>query len=206
MIRRLLYLLVGTIAVSFGIAAILNSNLGAFSITLSNLAISQWLHIDIAIASFLTELLTLLYAMYHREGFGLTCLCSMTVGSFFTSLFIKILPSNPWMSLFFFVMIAGFALQGKAGFGGSSTNILMEALVKHKGMNLVFTRTIIDGFFLIIAFIAFPSRITIWTLLFTFGTSIAIKYIYKLFKYDPSIVQHSYIILFNKRKEKIHNV
>lgn len=194
MTKRILYLILGTILASLGIASVLHCGLGAFSLTLANKAIAQWCGFDLAIANFLTELVMLLLAIYYKEGFGWTCLCSMTIGSFFTSLFDKILPYSPWLALLFFAMILGFALQGKAGFGGNSTNILMEALVKQKGKSLAFIRSIIDGSFLIIAWIAFPTQITIWTLVFTFGISIAIKYIYKLVKYEPTDIKHDYLI------------
>ena len=194
MTKRVLYLLLGTVLTSLGIVAVLHCGLGAFSITLANKAIAKWCGFDLAIANLITEGAMLAYATYKGEGVGLTAISSLTLGSITISLFDKILPYSPWMAILFFVAIIGWALQGKACFGHGASNILTEALMKTTGRSLVLIRTIIDVVFLIIAFIGYPYMITWLTILVTFGTAPAMKYIYKLFRYEPVDIQHSYLI------------
>ena len=93
--KKFLTLVLGTMITSFGIACVINCGLGAFSITLGNMAIAKWLRVDLAIANFITEGLMIAYATYKGEGLGWNAICSATFGSLTISLFSKWLPCFP---------------------------------------------------------------------------------------------------------------
>ena len=200
MIKKVLLLLLGTIITAFGIASILRCGLGAFSISLANKGIANLLHTDIAVANFITEGIMLLLAIYYKRGVGITTICSMTISGIFISIFEKILPANPWLCIFFILCPIGWCLQAKAGLGNGSSNELMEALVEHTGKSITFIRFCIELVFLIIAWLLLPDMITIFSVIITFGTAPAINFIYKLFKYNPTQVQHDYLISKKKKQ------
>ena len=199
MTKRIFYLLLGTLLAAIGITGTLHSG-AAFAITLANKGLAQLFHIDIALANFITEGIMLLFALKYREGIGLSAICSMTLSGIFISIFDRIMPYSPWLVLLYIVAVVGWTLQGMSRFGCGATNILMEALHKCTGKSIVFIRICIECIFLIIALLTLPSMVNCYTILITFGCPYAIKYIYKLFKYDPSTTQHDYIITFNKKK------
>ena len=118
----------------------------------------------------------------------------MTISGVFISIFDKIMPYSPWLILLYFVAVFGWALQGRSAFGHGASNILNEALMKCTGKSLVFIRFCIEITFLIIAALTMPSMINIYTITLTFGCPYAIKYIYRLVGYNPTQVQHDYLI------------
>jgi uncharacterized membrane protein YczE len=198
--KRIFYLLIGTLLSSLGIAGVLHSTLGAFAITLTNKGLSQLFGVDIAVANFVTEGIMLLLALKYREGIGWTSIASMTLSGIFISFFDKILPYSPWLALLYFVAVIGWSFQGLAQFGHTASNILNEALMKCTGKSLAFIRLIMESIFLIIAWLTLPSMVNWFTILISFACPYAIKYIYKLFRYEPKEVEHSYLITFNKKK------
>ena len=95
--KRLFNLVSGITVSSIGIACVLNSGLGCFSLTAANTALTNWFGISLSMAGMIMEGLMLLYATYKGEGIGLTAIINATFGSIAMDLFHLILPKSPWM-------------------------------------------------------------------------------------------------------------
>ena len=198
LIKRIIMLVVGNVFVGLGVACVIHSSLGAFSITLAVQSIGIWLGLSLAAANFLVEGVLLLLATYYKEGIGWTALSSLTIGSMSIGFFNKILPFETMLWVGVFLLPLGWALMGKCGWGHTSSNILTEALMKKTKIGITPLRMLIDGLFLVIAFIGLPHMINWFTLFLTFGTGPILKVFYNLLRYDPSKVEHEYLITFKK--------
>ena len=195
--KKIFNMIIGTTLASLGIACILNSNLGCFSITACYKALSDLFNIPLAIANTLIEVLMICYAIHKGEGLGLTAIFNATYGALMINLFHSILPCTKILGFGGFLLPIGWCLMGKAGMGDTGTNILTRALMKSTGKHLSLIRVFIDGIFLIIAYIGAPQYVTWFTLLITFGCGPLLQLVYKLMGYEPIKIKHKFLI--NKR-------
>lgn len=195
--KKIFNMIIGTTLASLGIACILNSNLGCFSITACYKALSDLFNIPLAIANALIEVLMICYAIHKGEGLGLTAIFNATYGALMINLFHSILPCTKILGFGGFLLPIGWCLMGKAGMGDTGTNILTRALMKSTGKHLSLIRIFIDGIFLIIAYIGAPQYVTWFTLLITFGCGPLLQLAYKLMGYEPIKIKHKFLI--NKR-------
>ena len=76
MLKRLTTLFIGNTLAALCIAMVINSGLGCFAVTSTNLAIANFFNISLGTAGMLFELAMLLFATYKGEGIGV---CSVAV-------------------------------------------------------------------------------------------------------------------------------
>lgn len=192
--KRVTSLLVGNTIASLGISMLIRSGLGCFALTAGNIAIANWLGITVGIAGMIIELIMLLLATYLGEGIGLTSIVNAIYGSLMIDVFCAIVPANPLMALGVLIAPFGWVLMGRAGFGDTGSNILMNALLKKFGLKISITRGIQEVVFFTLGLLGARNQITWFTIVLTFGLGYLLQFCYKLVKYDPTEIKHSFLV------------
>ena len=192
--KRVTSLLVGNTIASLGISMLIRSGLGCFALTAGNIAIANWFGITVGIAGMIIELIMLLLATYLGEGIGLTSIVNAIYGSLMIDVFCAIVPANPLMALGVLIAPFGWVLMGRAGFGDTGSNILMNALLKKFGLKISITRGIQEVVFFTLGLLGARNQITWFTIVLTFGLGYLLQFCYKLVKYDPTEIKHSFLV------------
>jgi uncharacterized membrane protein YczE len=187
-------LLVRNTIASLGISMLIRSGLGCFALTAGNIAIANWFGITVGTAGMIIELIMLLLATYLGEGIGLTSIVNAIYGSLMIDVFCAIVPANPLMALGVLIAPFGWVLMGRAGFGDTGSNILMNALLKNFGLKISITRGIQEVVFFTLGLLGARNQITWFTIVLTFGLGYLLQFCYKLVKYDPTEIKHSFLI------------
>ena len=187
-------LVIGNTIASLGISMLIKSGLGCFALTAGNMAIANWTGLTVGIAGMIVELTMLLLATYWHEGIGWTSIINAIYGSIMIDVFSAIIPSGPLMALGILIVPFGWVLMGKAGFGDTGSNILMNALLKKFGWSISRMRTIQEIVFFSLGLLGAREYVTWFTILLTFGLGYLLQVCYRLVKYDPTEIQHSFII------------
>ena len=86
----------------------------------------------------------------------------------------------------------GFYFMTASGMGNSSSNGLMNVFQKLTGKSVGLIRTTEDVSFMALGFLL-GGTVNIGTLILTFGFGYLLNFIYRLFKFDPTKVQHQYL-------------
>jgi uncharacterized membrane protein YczE len=187
-------LLVGNTIASLGISMLIKSGLGCFALTAGNMALANWFGITVGTAGMILEIIMLLLATYLGEGIGLTSIVNAIYGSVMIDVFSFILPSNPLMIIGLLIIPFGWVLMGRAAYGDTGSNILMNALLKKYGLSISFMRGIQEVVFLSLGLLGAREYVTWFTIALTFGLGYLLQICYKLVKYDPTKIKHSFLI------------
>ena len=194
MTKRIFKLLLGNTIASFGITCLIKSGLGCFSVTAANIALANWFCITVGISGMILELIMLTIATRMGEGIGVTSIVNATYGSILIDVFNLILPTGTWMVFGLVIAPIGWSLMGKAGLGDTGSNILMNALLKKTKKSIKLIRGIQELVLLIVGFLGARNQVTFFTLILTLGLGYLLEFEYKILKYDPSKVKHSFLI------------
>ena len=192
--KRMTSLLVGNTIASLGISMLIKSGLGCFALTAGNMALANWFGITVGTAGMILELIMLLLATYLGEGIGLTSIVNAIYGSIMIDVFSFILPSNPLMIIGLLIIPFGWVLMGRAAYGDTGSNILMNALLKKFGLKISITRGIQEVVFFTLGLLGAREYVTWFTIALTFGLGYLLQICYKLVKYDPTKIKHSFLI------------
>ena len=187
-------LLVGNTIASLGISMLIKSSLGCFALTAGNMALANWCGITVGTAGMIIEVIMLLLATYLGEGIGLTSIINAIYGSVMIDVFNLIIPVHPIMVLGILIIPFGWVLMGRAGFGDTGSNILMNALLKKYGFSISFMRGIQEAVFLSLGILGARKYVTWFTIALTFGLGYLLQFCYKIVKYDPTSINHSFLI------------
>jgi uncharacterized membrane protein YczE len=187
-------LLVGNTIASLGISMLIKSSLGCFALTAGNIALANWCGITVGIAGMIIEVIMLLLATYLGEGIGLTSIVNAIYGSIMIDVFNLIIPVHPIMVLGILIIPFGWVLMGRAGFGDTGSNILMNALLKKYGLSISFMRGIQETVFLSLGILGARQYVTWFTIVLTFGLGYLLQFCYKIVRYDPTSINHSFLI------------
>ena len=192
--KRMTSLLVGNTIASLGISMLIKSGLGCFALTAGNMALANWFGITVGTAGMILEIIMLLLATYLGEGIGLTSIVNAIYGSVMIDVFNFILPSNPLMIIGLLIIPFGWVLMGRAAYGDTGSNILMNALLKKYGLKISYTRGAQEIIFLSLGLLGARNYVTWFTIALTFGLGYLLQFCYGLVKYDPTEINHSFII------------
>jgi len=193
-LKRIFKLFLGVTIAAFGIALVLNSDLGCFVETATNKGISINLGIPLFAAGMMCEAIMIAIATYYGEGLGWAAIVNGSYGAIMINIFHNILPHAKLLALGAVLIPIGWSLLEKSRFGATGSNILMKALMNKTGKSLLVIRTIIELVFLVAAYILASQYVTWFTLFLTFGTPVVMKYVYKLIGYKPTNINHDFII------------
>ena len=158
------------------------------------MALANWFGITVGTAGMILEIIMLLLATYLGEGIGLTSIMNAVYGSLMIDVFNFIMPSSPLMAIGILIIPFGWVLMGRAGFGDTGSNILMNALLKKYGLSISFMRGIQEVVFLSLGLLGAREYVTWFTIALTFGLGYLLQICYKLVKYDPTKIKHSFLI------------
>ena len=200
MFKRVMITIIGGAISAFGIASLINSGLGCFGITAAYLGLSELTGIPFSMVSLIVEGLMIVYACYKGEGIGLSSILACSYVSILIDVFKVILPVHPVMIVFGICTMLGWAITAVGELGEGATNLLTTVLVKSTGKSVSFIRTMIEVCYFIVAIVTAWDQLSILTLILVFITGKILSMFYKLFKYDPVNVEHSYIIQLKKNK------
>ena len=192
--KRMTSLLVGNTIASLGISMLIKSGLGCFALTAGNMALANWFGLTVGTAGMIIEVIMLLTATYLGEGIGLTSIINAVYGSVMIDVFSLILPTNPLLVLGLLIIPFGWVLMGRAGLGDTGSNILMNALLKKFGLKISYTRGVQEIIFLSLGLLGARSYVTWLTIALTFGLGYLLQFCYGFVKYDPTEINHSFII------------
>ena len=192
--KRMTSLLVGNTIASLGISMLIRSGLGCFALTAGNMALANWFGITVGTAGMILEIIMLLLATYLGEGIGLTSIVNAIYGSVMIDVFSFILPSNPLMIIGLLIIPFGWVLMGRAAYGDTGSNILMNALLKKYGLSISLMRGIQEIVFLSLGLLGAREYVTWLTIALTFGLGYLLQVCYKLVKYDPTEIKHNFLV------------
>ena len=194
LIKKLLKLFSGVVLSSFGITCVIHANLGVFPITATNIAVSNWLGISMGVAGMLVELLILGLALYLGEGVSLTGIVNATLGSLLIDFWNPILPYHPLMVLGILLLPIAWFLSSSVGLGDTNQNLLTNGIIKRTNKSLGLIRTLQESTFMIIGLVGGKGCVTPLTIVLSLFFGKIMEFEYKLLKYDPTKVTHSYLI------------
>ena len=200
MFKRVMITIIGGAISAFGIASLINSGLGCFGITAAYLGLSKVTGLPFSVVSLIVEGLMIIYACYKGEGIGLSSILACSYVSILIDVFKVILPTHPLMIIFGICTMLGWAITAVGELGEGATNLLTTVLVKSTGKSVSFIRTIIEMCYFIVAILTAREYLTIVTVILVFVTGKILDIFYKLFKYDPMTVKHSYLVKMKKNK------
>ena len=200
MIKKLIKLFLGTLLSSFAISLVINANVGCFSITTTNFAFANWLNISVGTAGALVELVILLIAMYLKQGLSFAGIVNGVVGSLLIDFWCPLLPSHTLLALAGIILLPlAWVLTESCGWGASNQNLLTLGLINKTGKSLTFIRTIQEVTLVIIGLLG-SNKVTLFTILLAlfFGKLMSVEY--KLVGYNPSEIEHKFLIKGGKRE------
>ena len=142
--------------------------------------------------------------IYLKEGLSITAIVNMTYGSYMIDVFNKILPTSPFMVLGLLFIGFGWALSAQAGLGDTNNNLLMNGLLKKTGKSIGMIRGIQECSYMIIGLLG-SNQVTLFTVILSLFLGYLLQFEYKLIKYDPTKIKHSYLIKA-KGKSKVGDV
>ncbi len=192
--KRFLRLLAGVLLSSFGITMVIHAGLGVFPITSANLALANWFNISIGMAGLLIESIMMIIAYKMGEGLTLMGVINATVGSMLIDVWSLILPYNPVMILGIFLLPIAWFLSGGAGYGDTNQNLVQNGILKRTNKSVGFIRLCQEVFFLGIGLLGAINHITPLTIVLSLGFGYIMQFEYKLLKYDPTTIKHSFLI------------
>ena len=186
---------IGLILQALGIALVISSGT-TFAITSFNQGISNTFLISYGTASMLVELMTIAINYCFKEKIGLTTVASAVLNGYLVDMFLLLVPTIS-LSLIYLpfgaiIMGTGFYFMTVSGMGNSSSNGLMNVFQKLTGKSVGLIRTIEDVSFMALGFLL-GGTVNIGTLILTFGFGYLLNFIYRLFKFDSTKVQHQYL-------------
>ena len=186
---------IGLILQALGIALVISSGT-TFAITSFNQGISNTFLISYGTASMVVELMTIAINYCFKEKIGITTIASAILNGYLVDMFLLLVPTIS-LSLIYLpfgavIMGTGFYFMTVSGMGNSSSNGLMNVFQKLTGKSVGLIRTIEDVSFMALGFLL-GGTVNIGTLILTFGFGYLLNFIYRLFKFDPTKVQHQYL-------------
>lgn len=192
--KKILRLIFGIILSSFAITMVINAGLGVFPITSANLALSNWLGVSMGVAGMLVELAMLIIAYKMGEGLTLTGILNATVGSLLIDVWSLILPKSPIMILGIFLLPIAWFFSSGAGLGDTNQNLVQNAILKRTNKNIGFVRMCQEVLFMGLGLLGAREYISPLTIILSLGFGYIIQFEYKLLKYEPQKVEHSFLI------------
>ena len=200
MLKRILYLIIGQLIIALGIALVINSRLGAFPITLTNLSIANLTGWSFGFVSMLVELIIILLFLLFKSRIGIATLFNGLLGGYFIDLILLFLPT-PVHSIFKLMylvlgsitLIVGFYIQGKAKLGKTSSNLLTSCIRKKYNLSITTMKLIQETTFTLIGMLGAFNQFGIATIILAIFFGKLMDFIYKLLNYDPTKVKHTYI-------------
>lgn len=192
--KRLLKLIFGIMLSSFAITMVIHAQLGIFPITSANMAIANWLGVSIGISGMLVELVILALAYKLGEGLTLTGIINATIGSLLIDVWDIILPYHPLMILGVLLLPIAWYFSGSAGLGDTNQNLLTNAILKRTNKSMGFIRMCQEVFFVGLGILGARKYVSFLTIVSSLGFGYVMQFEYKILKYDPSKVKHSFLI------------
>lgn len=189
-------LLFGQMVASTGIACVINSNLGVFPVSSTNLAIANWFGVSYGVANGLVEVGMMLYAIKRGEKVGVATLLNGFAGGFIVDLFSLLLPHSGFLAPLGIILLPlGYALVGGSGLGENGSCMFQTALQKQFNKSPKFIRNVMEIGFLAIGLLGARAHITWFSIVLslTFGTVMNI--VYRMLKYNPTVMKHETISL-----------
>ena len=193
MTKKIIKLISGVILSSFGITCVIHANLGVFPVTAANIAISNWFGISIGVAGMLVEFIILASALFLGEGVSLTGIINATLGSLLIDFWNPILPYHPLMVLGILLLPIAWYLSSSVGLGDTNQNLLTNGILKRTNKSLGLVRGVQESLLMIIGLLGHGS-VTPLTIILSLFFGKLMEFEYKLLKYDPTEVNHRYLI------------
>ena len=92
----------------------------------------------------------------------------------------------------------GWAITATGELGEGATQMLTTVIVKDTGKSVTMIRTIIEASYFVVAILTAWEHLSLLTVILVFATGKILSICYKIFKYDPTTTNHSYLIRLKK--------
>lgn len=198
--NKLIKLLLGQIVIATGIALVINSNLGAFPITLTNLSLSNMTGLSFGFCSMLVELIIISICISLKAKIGIATLFNGIFGGYFIDFILLFLPIPNifilkliYVLLGAIILVLGFYLQGSAGLGKTSSNLITACIRRKTGFSITKMKLIQETCFTLFGLLAASSSFGLATIILSLGFGYIMDKCYKVIKYDPTKVNHKYL-------------
>ena len=117
-----------------------------------------------------------------------------TLGSLLIDFWNPILPYHPLMVLGILVLPIAWFLSSIVGLGDTNQNLLTNGIIKRTNKSLGLIRTLQESSLMIIGLVGGKGCVTPLTIVLSLFFGKIMEFEYKLLKYDPTKVTHSYLI------------
>lgn len=198
--KKYIKLILGQVIIALGIAMVINSQLGAFPITLTNLSISNITGLSFGFCSMMVELLIIICCLLMKSKIGIATLFNGLLGGYFIDFILMFLPvPNLFIYKLLYVIIGaivlvfGFYIQGCARLGKTSSNLITSCIRKRTGWSITTMKIIQESLFMLIGLIGAIDNFGIATIILVLFFGTFMDNIYKWLKYNPATVEHEYI-------------
>jgi uncharacterized membrane protein YczE len=108
--------------------------------------------------------------------------------------FLAMLPESPFMLTGLILLPIAWAIMGSVGLGENGGNTLMNAILKHTNLNITVVRGVQEFILLLVGFIGARNMVTIFTVVLVFGLGPLLEVVYKWLGFDPTTIEHKYLI------------
>ena len=198
---RYLKLFLGIILSAFGIALVVQADLGAFPKTCLNIGLANCTGFSLGFASFLVEALILIFNFSFKEKIGMGTLLNAFLSGYILDFYLTYLPIAANIVTGIIMIVIGMIIQSlgyylitDCALGNTATNGFMMIIHKKTNTSILTIRTIEETVFAVVGFImGGPIGFATVLLSITFGS--VMSFTYKLVKFNPDNVKHQFISL-----------
>lgn len=207
LIKRFIDLALGIIISGAGISLVINSNLGNFCVTATNIMISERLFMPYSIASMIVEAVMLIFALCFKIKPNIGTVANLIFGGIAVDLFNLIIPNQSLLPIQLLYVILGVIVLSignyfnqKCGLGNSNSNACCLVIQKLTGKSAGFARNVLEIIFLLFGLLGSGVGLMTFVLSISYGTIMG--YIYKLLHFEPTEVEQLELKdLFKKQHE-----
>ena len=198
---RYIKLLIGIIVSTFGIALVVQADLGAFPKTCLNIGLANCTGFSIGFASLIIEAVILIFNTTFKEKLGIGTILNACLSGYVLDFHLSYLPIALNMVSGVFMIVIGMIIQSlgyylitDCALGNTATNGFMMIIHKKTHSSILTIRTIEETVFALLGFVmGGPIGFATVILSITFGSVMSI--VYKLVGFNPDNVKHQFISL-----------
>ena len=211
LLRRLIYLLLGTFILSVGIVMTMKANLGYAPWDVFHRGIAESIGISIGNTSIVVSLAICMIVLLFGEtlGFG-TLINIFAIGIYIDLLFSlipemqKLVPSLIMLVLGLFLCAIGSYFYIASGFGAGPRDSLMVVLERKTKLSIGLCRGLIEASVCFIGWLL-GGPVGIGTVISAFGIGVCVQIVFAIVKFDATSVQHETIEATIRHLREIKN-
>ena len=192
--KRFIDLVLGIIISGLGISLVIQSTLGSFCVTATNIMVSERFCMPYAVASMIVEAVMMLFALCFKVKPNIGTVVNLALGGVFVDIFNIIIPTQTFLPLQLIYAVLGVVILSignyfncKCGLGNSNSNACCLVIQRLTKRGAGFSRNVLEVAFLLLGL--FGSGVGLLTFILSIGYGSVLGLVYKLLYFDPDKVE-----------------